>query len=439
VNPTGEPIDPRVSGRTSSLAMRGLFDRHARGSSSLDQDTEVDRFVILCELGHGAMGVVYEALDPKLERKVALKLLLSDDAEAIPEAAARRLLQEAQALAKLSHPNVVTVHDVGIHDGRVWLAMEFVDGQTLLRWARQLARVESELDQPTQALEHCQRAIQIRERVVGPDHPSLAKSLAVLATIHGQQGRVGLVRPLLERSLALIAAKSQPPADRADIYFTLAKALWRSPAIVRVRVHFGAGNMGVVHAAHDPDLDRKVAVKLIRRASRRAGTSGGTRLLREAQALARLSHPNIVAVHDVGVRGTQVWIAMEFVAGLTLRDWAATPRSVAGAVRALTESARGVAAAHAAGVVHRDLKPDNVMIDDEQRVRVMDFGLAHGRGASPALLGDRGRASPPTALDLRAVGPLTQFGSLPGTPAYMAPEQWAWQDAGRPPTSSRGA
>ena len=193
----------------------------------------------------------------------------------------------------------------------------------------------------------------------------------------------------------------------------------------------GTGNMGVVHAAHDPDLDRRVAVKLIRaREQAGAGTSGGTRLLREAQALARVSHPNIVAVYDVGVRGTQVWIAMEFVAGLTLRDWAATPRSQAELLRALTESARGVAAAHAAGVVHRDLKPDNVMIDDEQRVRVMDFGLAHGRGASPARSSATWSGVAATALETSALSArLTQFGSLPGTPAYMAPEQWRGEDA----------
>jgi tetratricopeptide (TPR) repeat protein len=130
------------------------------------------------------------------------------------------------------------------------------------------------------------------------------------------------------------------------------------------------------------------------------------------------------------MRGAQVWIAMEFVTGRTLRDWARA-QPLAELVRALTDVARGVAAAHAAGLVHRDLKPDNVMIDDEGRVRVMDFGLAHGRGAP---------AQPPTSPDAALTttsrpesaalsARLTQLGSLQGTPAYMAPELWAGMEA----------
>jgi tetratricopeptide (TPR) repeat protein/predicted Ser/Thr protein kinase len=125
--------DHEEAREASSDAMRALFERKLR--RKLRSHCEVGRFVVLRELGHGAMGVVYEAFDPQLERKVALKLLLWEDDDEPDETAARRLLQEAQALAKLAHPNVVAVHDVGLHDGAVWLAMEYVAGQTLHRWA----------------------------------------------------------------------------------------------------------------------------------------------------------------------------------------------------------------------------------------------------------------------------------------------------------------
>jgi serine/threonine protein kinase len=121
----------------------------------------------------------------------------------------------------------------------------------------------------------------------------------------------------------------------------------------------GAGGMGVVYVAHDPELDRKVALKLLApRAGGGSGEAGRARLLREAQALAKLSHPNVVAVHDVGQHEGAVWIAMEFVAGTTLHRWAeARPRRWPEVLRVLTDAARGVTAAHAVGLVHRDLKP----------------------------------------------------------------------------------
>ncbi len=180
----------------------------------------------------------------------------------------------------------------------------------------------------------------------------------------------------------------------------------------------GAGGMGVVYAAHDPELDRKIALKLVLPGSDSDG-GGRSRLLREAQALARLSHPNVVAVHDVGTHGDRVWIAMEFVAGHTLSAWAELrPRRTSELVRVLLHAARGVAAAHAAGLVHRDLKPDNMMIGDDGRLRVMDFGLAHGRGHAPA--------SDPSRPALSQQ--LTRVGAVQGTPAYMAPEQWEGAD-----------
>ena len=148
----------------------------------------------------------------------------------------------------------------------------------------------------------------------------------------------------------------------------------------------GAGGMGVVYAAYDPDLDRKVALKLLHPHQRGPGDSGADnpaaqRLLREAQAMARLDHPNVVTVHDVGTFGGSVFVAMEFVHGSTLRQWLSTERTTAAVIDALIQAGRGLAAAHARGLVHRDFKPDNVMVAEDGRVRVMDFGLVRASTA----------------------------------------------------------
>jgi serine/threonine protein kinase/Tfp pilus assembly protein PilF len=184
----------------------------------------------------------------------------------------------------------------------------------------------------------------------------------------------------------------------------------------------GAGAMGVVMAAYDPELDRKVALKLLEPRDEDRGAARA-RLQREAQALAKLTHRNVVAVHDVGVHEGQLFLAMEFVAGQTLRTWLrAGPRPWRDVVRVFLAAGRGLAAAHAAGLVHRDFKPDNVMLDDDRRVRVMDFGLARAPGAElgPAAPLDRAQLSAAPGVSSM----LTQTGALLGTPAYMAPEQF---------------
>jgi len=137
----------------------------------------------------------------------------------------------------------------------------------------------------------------------------------------------------------------------------------------------GRGGMGVVLEAYDETLDRKVAVK---RLHRDAGRSHGRRLLREAQALARLSHPNVVQVYDAGEQDGRLFIAMELVAGQTLWSWQESPRTWSDCLRVYTEAARGLAAAHAEGIVHRDFKPANCIIDGKGHVKVLDFGLARG-------------------------------------------------------------
>jgi tetratricopeptide (TPR) repeat protein/predicted Ser/Thr protein kinase len=183
----------------------------------------------------------------------------------------------------------------------------------------------------------------------------------------------------------------------------------------------GAGAMGEVYAAYDPQLDRRVAVKIVRPGhgdpARRARAR--TRLLREAQALARLAHPSVVTVHDVGTIEQDVFLAMEYVQGQTLGRWLETPRSVPAIVEAFVAAGRGLAAAHTAGLVHRDFKPDNVMVGDDGRVRVMDFGLARTSDSALDLSADLG--SGPDASVLEAA--LTRAGGRPGTPAYMSPEQ----------------
>src|SRR5580692_182497 len=156
-------------------------------------------------------------------------------------------------------------------------------------------------------------------------------------------------------------------------------ALERGAAIGRYTIlaPVGTGGVGEVFAAYDPELDRKVALKLLRAHGDASDVRAQARLLREAKAMARLSHPNVVAVHDVGAFGARVFVAMEFVDGLSLKDWLAdAARTRAEILGVFLAAARGLAAAHAAGLVHRDFKPGNVMVGRDGSVRVMDFGLA---------------------------------------------------------------
>ena len=187
----------------------------------------------------------------------------------------------------------------------------------------------------------------------------------------------------------------------------------------RILDRLGAGGMGVVYSAYDPELDRKVALKLLRpdlAEGGSGGTTGTSRLQREAQAMARLNHPNVVTVHEVGRHGEQVFVAMEFVDGTTLGSWAKDEHDWQEIVRVYCDAAAGLGAAHAAGIVHRDFKPENVMLGDDGRVRVMDFGLSRAESSRPTI-DDRNEAQSDHTEAL------TQTGAIMGTPAYMAPEQ----------------
>jgi serine/threonine protein kinase/tetratricopeptide (TPR) repeat protein len=184
----------------------------------------------------------------------------------------------------------------------------------------------------------------------------------------------------------------------------------------------GAGGMGVVHAAFDRELDRKVALKFLSPASGEEPARARSRLQREAQALAKLSHPNVVTVYEVGVLDGEVFVAMELVDGVTLREWLArAPRSTKEIVAILLQAGEGLAAAHRAGFIHRDFKPENVLVGNDGRVRVTDFGLARAldKAARPAR-----EAEPAEGAGVAAEGvALTRTGVNAGTPAYMAPEQ----------------
>ncbi|MGZ3438518.1 MAG: serine/threonine-protein kinase, partial [Polyangia bacterium] len=204
-------------------------------------------------------------------------------------------------------------------------------------------------------------------------------------------------------------AESLPPGTAAGRYILFAR--------------LGARGAGLVYSAYDPQLDRKVAIKVLRAVEEgsESDSQGRARLLREGQAMARLKHPNVLPVYDVGTLapplGARVFMAMELVEGGTLRAWLKERHSRREILDVMAACGRGLAAAHAAGMVHRDFKPDNVLIDRDGRVFVTDFGLVRAAGPSESVPLE---SSPPTAL----ATPLTGVDTVLGTPGYMAPEQY---------------
>ena len=177
----------------------------------------------------------------------------------------------------------------------------------------------------------------------------------------------------------------------------------------RLDEQLGSGGMGIVYRAHDESLDRTVALKLLR--DEIDADAGTERLQREARSMAKVSHPNVVTVFDVGVHERSVFVAMEYVQGRTLGTWLRDARSVGDILDVLRQAGEGLCAAHVQGLVHRDFKPENVIVGDDGRVKVLDFGLAKP-------MDDR------ITLDA-----LTRTGTVLGTPRYMSPEQFRGENA----------
>ncbi|MCW5807648.1 MAG: protein kinase [Deltaproteobacteria bacterium] len=199
-----------------------------------------------------------------------------------------------------------------------------------------------------------------------------------------------------------------PAADQVDAAATFAPGQMIGRFVVRALL--GEGGMGVVVAGHDADLGRPVAIKLVKRELDHPAYR--QRLLREAQAMARLEHPNVARVYEVGSERGRLFVAMELIDGVTLSMWLRVQRRPWRGIAAMFEQVgAGLAAVHRAGLVHRDFKPDNVLVDRDGRARVVDFGLARLDGAASSA------GSPELALSL------TRTGVMMGTPGYMAPEQ----------------
>lgn len=219
---------------------------------------------------------------------------------------------------------------------------------------------------------------------------------AVLATVYEASGKLRT-----SHSRATSGAALLPPAA---VHFEPGATVGR----YRLQEQLGKGGMGAVYAAYDPQLDRRVALKFLHGAQQASATE---RLVREAQALARVAHPNVVTVFDVSTHDGQVFLSMELVDGATLADWLATRPPLPQVLEAFVAAGKGLAAAHSVGVVHRDFKPSNVLRHRDGRVRVTDFGLALSTATSQSFATSGAPAS------------LTRSGELPGTPLYMAPEQ----------------
>lgn len=234
-------------------------------------------------------------------------------------------------------------------------------------------------------------------------------------------GRTAHPSPATLTEPATISAVSDPTDALAATAISVGRPLAASSSTIsqvgryRVERELGAGGMGIVYAAHDPELDRRVALKVLRV----VGDDARARLSREARAMAKLTHPNVVRVYEVGTVDDRAYIAMELVDGSSLAEWLSSgEHTMADRVSALLAAGHGLAAAHAAGVVHRDFKPHNVLRAHDGRILVTDFGLAR---SSTSSVEESARVA---SADASPLAVLTRTGSFVGTPAYMAPEQW---------------
>ena len=241
------------------------------------------------------------------------------------------------------------------------------------------------------------------------------------------------------RSLGEADTMAGPPSETMDDPSVVDGYAAPVPKILGHYVMGGAlgrGGMGTVYEGFDPQLDRRVAIKVLHKG---IGEQQTARLVREAQAMAKLSHPNVLQVYEVGARSGQTFVAMELIEGRTLKEWihAGSRPPWRSIVEVYVQAGEGLAAAHEAGLVHRDFKPNNAMIDERGRVRVLDFGLARQSDSSD------GTSSSGSSIDLEDVdltelsdisgtllqSDLTRTGAVLGTPGYMPLEQYKGKEA----------
>jgi eukaryotic-like serine/threonine-protein kinase len=254
--------------------------------------------------------------------------------------------------------------------------------------------------------------------------PGVEKTRAEARRVEAKRATVGSVSFPEESTQELSSPAQQPMPPAARPHLARGTCVGRYLLLHPV----GEGGMGVVYAAYDPELDRKVALKLLRPLGQaEAGHQGQARLLREAQALARISHPHVVPVYDAGTHGEHVFLTMELVEGTTLKQWLEeSPRPWRQVLEVLVAAGRGLAAVHATGLVHRDFKPSNVLLGRGGRVLITDFGLARLAGEAPGAAGlseaELRELSDSAVRHLHS--PLTQAGRVAGTSAYMSPEQY---------------
>ena len=248
------------------------------------------------------------------------------------------------------------------------------------------------------------------------DECAACRQLAIAAV------RSGLPRNIISTSVVSeVSLRETVDARReaTEVSATLGARFGR----YELRTLLGTGGMGAVFDAYDAELDRAVALKVLRpELSAAPGLSA--RLLHESRLTAKIAHPSVITIHDVGREHDAVFIAMELVRGSTLTAWRASHDLDWRAIVALFERAgEGLDAAHGAGIVHRDFKPDNVLVaHDARKVVVTDFGIAFGAGTAAA---STVSSTEPAGPAIRGGTLQTTDGSVRGTPAYMAPEQIA--------------
>ena len=501
----------------------------------------VSHFRILERLGRGGTGVVYRALDLRLERIVALKFLAPDRGASAEDR--RRFLREARAASALDHPNICTLYEIGeAEDGRLFFAMAFCEGETLARriergplplataidFATQVAagliaahekgivhrdvkpgnlivapggrlqivdfgiarrtdqtqltdvgmtlgttaymspeqlRGEAvdrrtdlwslgvvlyemvtgdipwdgvEMEVVASILKRAPRPLQtlrpgvpeVLERIVaralakprGQRYASAAELLAALASVTVPAEALG---PELEETLIEITPSGSLVAAGkiAEEAFPPGLALGSMVAHFRVIAPLGGGSMGVVYRAEDTRLGRTVALKFLA-PERLRDPAAKERFLKEARAASALDHPNLCTVHEVGEAAERLFLAMPCYDGETLaRRIERGPLPIAEAVELASQAARGLAKAHRGGIVHRDVKPANLMVTGDGVVKILDFGIAE-LASTPGDIGDIG--------DIGHIGGIGEVGggSLAGTPAYMSPEQTRGEGVG---------